>query len=366
MEYKYNGKLMSGDIVVAEVYNGEMRICNEKLVPLYIKRTNNIEGWLSSRAIDSHRTNSRLLKKALRIKTSEDAEVVLNVNAATITDNYWFKRFEENITYAEVKFEKNLFDNLALYGDPNSFSQLPSRTPELTNIGSYEKCWKVINNHWWMYKNGSDKEFFSELFICKLGKKLGFEMAEYEMDGDYIRSLNFTEKDNTNFEPIASLINDNDDYNDCFNLLYEISPNLAEQYLKIIYMDTLCYNMDRHTYNFGLLRSKNTGEILSLAPNYDNNIALISRGYLQDVHREKDGIIRFFKEFMENNQKAAEMFSRLDIPTLSRETIQSCLDEIPIKVDEQYIINFVLNGENILGHIKRFCEKSVEHDMEIE
>ena len=62
------GELMSEDKVIATVKNGEITDCNETLLPLYLKRTKNLEGWLASRAIDTHRTNSRLLKKALRLR----------------------------------------------------------------------------------------------------------------------------------------------------------------------------------------------------------------------------------------------------------------------------------------------------------
>ena len=52
----------------------------------------------------------------------------------------------------------NYFDNLALKGDPDSIERinhpeiLTSRSPELTNIGSFEKCWKLENQEWWLYK----------------------------------------------------------------------------------------------------------------------------------------------------------------------------------------------------------------------
>ena len=36
---------------------------------------------------------------------------------------------------------------------------------------------------------------------------------------------------------------------------------------------------DRHTNNFGLLRDVNTGSFIGLAPNSDDNMALISRSY---------------------------------------------------------------------------------------
>ena len=79
------GTLMSEDCVIATVKNGVITDADERLLPLYLKRTGNIEGWLASRAIDSHRTNSRLLKRALRLRTTDDIATALAVNAATPT-----------------------------------------------------------------------------------------------------------------------------------------------------------------------------------------------------------------------------------------------------------------------------------------
>ena len=79
-------------------------------------------------------------------------------------------------------------------------------------------------------------------------------------------------------KPLTALWGADDDYTHCFSTLYALSPALAEEYLKIVWMDTLCFNMDRHTKNFGVLRDVKSGEILGMAPNYDNNVALISRG----------------------------------------------------------------------------------------
>ena len=83
-----NGEIMSGDKVVATVDDGLITGSDQALLPLYLKRTDDVEGWLRGRAIDSHRTNSRLLKKALRLTSADDAEVTLSVNAATITDSH--------------------------------------------------------------------------------------------------------------------------------------------------------------------------------------------------------------------------------------------------------------------------------------
>ena len=58
------GSLMAGDTEVARFEHGKMLWVDEKLAPLFIKRTGNISAFLASRAIDRGRTNSRILKKA--------------------------------------------------------------------------------------------------------------------------------------------------------------------------------------------------------------------------------------------------------------------------------------------------------------
>lgn len=356
------GYLMSGDYTVATIKNGIITEADETLLPLYLKRTKDVEGWLASRAIDSHRTNSRLLKKALRLKTTDDVQTALAVNAATVTDRYWFKPEGSTAVYEDIRFKENYFDQLALRGDPDSFSRKPSRTPELTNRGSFEKCWKLIDGKWWMYKSGNKEEFFSELFICKLGEKLGLNMAHYEMDGEYIRSLDFTDSAKVNFEPMRSLMDDDEDYENCFNIIYDLSPDFAKQYLLLIWIDSVCYNMDRHTENFGFLRDVNTGEIISLAPNYDNNIALISKGYPTDKTRKNDGLIRFLREFIQSSDIAHEMYRGMDLPEITEELINECLDEISIEVDREFIIAFILNGQNEIKEIINQSEDLLEDE----
>ena len=339
---------MSADRVAAQIKNGEIISIDEEIIPLFLQRTHDLESWLEERAIDPHRVNSRLLKKALRLRDADDAKTALEVNAATITDNYWFKPSGSMLTYEDVRFKENYFDGLALRGDPNGFSQKPSRTPELTNIGSYEKCWRLIEGKWWLYKRGSEEEYFSELFVYQLGKRLSFDMAYYEMDGGYIRSRDFTDGAAMNFETADGIVGGDDDYEHCFQLLYSLSPKIAEQYLRLIWMDTLCLNMDRHTKNFGILRDTETGKILRLAPNYDNNVALISRGYVKDISRQSDTLIRFFRELIDNNETARQMLFGMEMPIVTEAMINDCLTAIPIAADTEYISAFILSGQKQL------------------
>lgn len=56
-----------------------------------------------------------------------------------------------------------------------------------------------------------------------------------------------------------------------------------EDFFNITFMDALCYNIDRHTFNFGILIKD--GEPIGLAPNFDNNLGL--SGVLNDKMLEK-------------------------------------------------------------------------------
>lgn len=196
-----------------------------------------------------------------------------------------------------------------------------------------------------MFKSGNENELFSELFICKLGSSLGFDMAYYEMDGGYIRTRDITENERYNFESAESLVGDDEDYCKNFNVFYSISKDLTKDYLKLIYLDIVCMNMDRHTNNYGVLRDAKTGGIVKLAPNYDNNIALISRGYPRFIERKKDTLIDLFIELLENSKEALRLFKDLNIPVITDELIRRCISETSFDVDGDKISEFVLNGQ---------------------
>lgn len=344
--------LMSKDCVIAKFDNDSIHIENYDLLPLYFREHKSLSAWLEKRAIDSHRTNSRLLKKALRLKGSEktDAATALKFNAVTITDTYWVKARDSTLTYADVRFTDNYFDALALKGDLNVFNQQPSRTPELTNTGSFEKCWKLIDGEWWMYKSGTPKEYFSELFVCEYCKKMEFPTAEYEMHDGYIRTKDFTKNAKYNHEPISSLVDQEEDYSYNFDIIHDLHPEAAADYLRLLYTDTICYNVDRHTENYGLMRDPDTGEIISLSPNYDNNIALISRGPL-NTPTENDVLINYYINFLQENPKAKQAFAELKLKILSREEIQECINNIPLSPDipnaEIAVINIIEARQNL-------------------
>ena len=341
-----NYEIFSGNTPVAVWQAQRLTVVSETLLPLYLKKTHNADLWLETRAIDSHRANSRLLKKALRLVEKDDISTVIHVNGATITDNYWIRDIGSNLTYNDVKFSDDYFSNLALKGNYDSFNRAANsnrtKTPELTNVGSFEKCWKLRDGKWWMYKKATHDEMFSELFVYELGAALGMNMARYERGERCIKSLDFTDGASVNFEPASAFMGDNEDYIDVVKALETICPQAIPDYVRMIFMDTICANPDRHTNNFGLLRDVKTGELIGFAPNYDNNMALISRGY-PSKPGAKDMLISLFNELLDEYPSFTEY-----IPEITEATVREVLDKLNMKVKSQAIVDLVMGRYRLI------------------
>lgn len=344
---KKSFEISCGDTIVAVWNDGYLKILNDDLLPLYLKYHSNAEKWLVTRAADGKRTNIRLLKKALRLAEKDDVSTVVHVNGATITDNYWVRPVGSELTYADVKFDNDYFSNLALKGTYDSFNRAAnskhSRTPELTNVGSFEKCWKLRDGKWWMYKKANHNELFSELFVFELGKALGMNMAHYERGQGVIKTLDFTDSASVNFEPTSTFMGDNEDYEDVVSELQKICPEAIGDYIKMIFLDTIVANPDRHTNNFGLLRDVKSGKFIGFAPNFDNNMALIARGYPKKSS-SKDLLIRLFNEFLENYPEC-----KVYVPELNESTVKEILDKLNMKVKKAEIVDFVMSRYNLIN-----------------
>ena len=343
-----SGYVMEEDRVVAEFDKGVLVSIDNDNAPLIIKRTHDLVSFLSSRILDTSRTNARLLKRIMNVHGEEEYLIALKNHATSVTDNYWFRSKNSRLKYKDVSLESDIYNEASLKGELLYFPKEAKLSPQFSLLGSYEKCWKLIDNEWWMYKSETKEEMYSELIASKISLLLNIPTAFYEIDGGYIRTKNFTTK--YNFEPISSLAGDNDSFEHIFNLLLNLDKELAKQYLKIIYFDALVNNVDRHNENLGFLRDKKNGRIVSLAPNFDLNMSLFARNTL--LSQTKDGFISLFIRFVETHDEVRELFKESDIPSLNETGIDTILSQYDLSKWSLDIKGYLLYREKIL---KKAC-----------
>ena len=310
-------EILSGNHIVAQTGDFDrVTVIDHARCPLYLKRWDDFSGWLENRAIDHHRTNSRILKRVLRLSEKNDRATALRFNAATITDNFWVREMGSSLQYSEVRFKDNLFDQVALRGSTSGFTLRPSRTPELTNTGSYEKCWKRMDGHWNMIKQESLAAIFSEIFIYHLGAALGFPMATYRRyDRSTVQSEDFTADGKFNLQTARALIGEDYESDFIYNckVFEKLSPGLLKQYLAILFMDALVMNYDRHIDNYGVLTDPESGAILSMAPNFDNNLALLTNDLT-----EWEPVMGFLSDYR-------DLFSEYPVPPVSADQLDAAI-----------------------------------------
>lgn len=299
-----NYYLMSKNIIVAKVKDDKsIHYYKKELVPLLLRITNDIDLWLENRAIDRHRPSSRILRKMLRLTNSSELDVVLKFNAVSLTDTYWMKPTNSPMTWEEAIKCTDYFSELIINGKIDLYEDYHNRrTFELTNVGSYEKCWRkdLKTDDWYLVKKQKIEEVESEMIAYKVAKLLNIPVAEYNKLSDtLIECKNFIHNWDYNFEDAFSIVGEEEDAAYNMEQLGSLKDSLLLEYTYMKILDAIIMNVDRHTRNYGILRNVDTGDIISMAPMYDYNLCLSAN---KSILRDKSPKLYFdeVKECLDN------------------------------------------------------------------
>ncbi len=384
------GTLMSGNTPVALIESGEIsKVIEPSLLPFHFlyAADPSLHSWLQQRSIDTSRTNSRFVLRELDSDKADIIQIVLSVNAATITDNIWIKEKNSEKTYEQTRFHQDHLAKVALLGSSAGIDVPPDhRSPELTNIGTFEKCWHLENGQWWLYKRGDPGNTFSELAVQSIGRYLNMNMAIYEYVSreeignifdcrapasmSTVKTLDFT-GGVWNFEPAADLGCKMDDAVKNYQILKKLSPAAAQEYEKMVLLDALTYNIDRHLYNFGVLRDQATGQVVSLAPSYDHNLALSIAlvDYKQILADKSDSLFLNWRNLVDSQLLTMDP---INLPPINHLTMQALLEDINVPgfpdEDKKTVIEILsFRGEKIQERVRQlnlFVARQKQIDME--
>lgn len=315
---KFSGYIMRENKIVADIENDEITNIAQG-APLYIQRTKDFNGWISDRGADLERSYMRTILRHLKLPPLDISTAVKYVNAVSISDSFWIKSKNSVLCYDNVKFSNNKYFKAALRGDPDMFSLERESTPEITNIGSFNKGWKLVDGEWFLYKSGSTLQYFSELFSSALAIELGLNAVRYWMDDGFIVCKNFV-KAGQCFEPAKAVVGSNIEYIANCKVMQDLG--LLKPYLDLIFTDAIVRNADRHEFNYGFLTD--TAGNISLAPNFDNNVSLFHTGIPNNLSRQ-DVLVEEFKETLDYAKTISFGYK---LPYLNENVIISAYNQI--------------------------------------
>ena len=294
----------------------------------------NLSEWFKGRGIPSWRDKLDLLLHRLDI--TAPYELLDKAFGLSLSDQYWLKPYDDNITYDYINFFDNDFDyaefmEASLSSNGKKISKEESlRTPNNTTDGALKKAWIIEDGTRYLLKSGYKNETlqpFNEVLASEICKRLGFNHVEYTLDTykDMVVSKCpcFINKD-TELITCSQIINDKkkhdniDDYEEYIKILEQHNITNAREKVENMYiLDFLIMNEDRHLNNFGIIRDVNTLEWLDVAPIFDNGQSL-NIEYYDDNEVHIAGTGRLFYEVKSFDEiiKVVKDLKRIDISKL--------------------------------------------------
>ena len=287
-----------------------------ELLPMQIRHASadGFSSWLRERAVDLNSVQHRNLMQEL-IGSRDKITLAIRTHMFSISDTYTC--FEENEFTPRAQLcqpqDQNTVSDFILVSSDTSLRKLYVATPNASTDGSYTKTWRFEDSAWWLYKLQSIAATEAEVEISRVLREVGWDAAEYDYVGRFrkrVKTRNFLQPKEF-FEPYDSFRFFFDDPSDDDDVIYRNIASLGAAFEKawkrILLADALFINTDRHMRNFGFIRSSATGEVLRLAPNFDNNQAYLAN----PSGTYSEGMLRMYmKQADSEDQQNLKVLSR--------------------------------------------------------
>lgn len=249
----------------------------------------NITAWIERRKASKHSTH---LKKIMQQLGCEDNEgFIMLTHAVGINDSFWIKSSEENISWKDVSLYQNqfstvisqlAFEGTGLYGEDFS-----STSPELSCEGSFRKCFRKeekcgeFGSDIFLYKRGGEigagLEPYCEMLASEIAKIVSPSSVRYELctlHDKLASKCNIFTNENVGYASFAKLNKTNSySFEDVRNFFEKIG--CEQSFRELLVVDSLCFNQDRHSGNYGVLFNNDTLQIIGMSPIFDLNLSML-------------------------------------------------------------------------------------------
>ena len=248
-----------------------------------------LNDWWTGRSIPASRDG---IKEALETLGMYNTALLLDkCYGLSLSDQYWICPKDSGLNWSDINFFGNDFSKdmgAILFGhEPADSDRISLMSPDNTSDGWLRKKWIIADGRRILMKGGSgvyEQERFNEVIACAVMRRLNISHVDYKVtfDNDKPYSLceNFITPE-TELVPAwrvrETLKKDNRD-SDYTHLLrccetHGIS-GVQAALNKMLALDYIISNEDRHYNNFGFVRNAETLEWLGFAPIFDSGTSL--------------------------------------------------------------------------------------------
>lgn len=244
----------------------------------------NINDWIDGRQIAKHRVSIEKLMRELGLTTRHD--FIAMARCLALTDTFWMKRADEDISWDDVSLYRNPFDDViariafdgtGMYGRQNS-----PTSPEFATSGSFAKCWVREGDQISLLKRGSEGwanagfEPYSEVLAAEVLQAAFIDHVPYTIEkfhGKLASKCPLFTSEKVGFVSAHRFFEGPFSVKDMLEFARE--HHSEERFREMVVMDAVMANIDRHAGNYGFLVDNDTGEILRMAPLFDQNMACL-------------------------------------------------------------------------------------------
>lgn len=281
---------------------------NSEHLPIGIPEQNGVldraelNGWWTERSIPASRSGIKDALEELGIASTR--ALLLRCYGLSLSDQYWVKPIDTNLTWKNINFFDNPFsDDVGdvLFGANKHKDVLDLSSPDNTSVGDLKKRWKIIDGKRCLVKGGSNpfrQQPLNEVIAAKIMDLLGISHVDYSVAWDqgvpYSVCEDFITRD-TELVPAWRILkvtkksNTDSQYQHLLKCCAALGIQNTAAFLdRMIVLDYIIANEDRHLNNFGAIRDANTLEWLGMAPIYDSGSSLGFDKLPQQMKSEKN------------------------------------------------------------------------------
>jgi hypothetical protein len=247
-----------------------------------------LNNWWTGRAIPTSRSG---LRDALEVMKVSSPQILLTkCYGLSLSDQYWVMAEGAGLKWEDVNFFGNDFSGDVgniLFGQAPESGAFSLMSPDNTSDGWLRKKWKIIDGNRCLIKGGSEpavQEPFNEAIATIIMHRLGVPHAHYDIlwdkgipysvCEDFITSetelvsawhIFQTQKKSNNVSAYQHFL-------DCCHTLG--IPGARDSIDKMLAVDFIVANEDRHFNNFGAVRNADTLEWIGISPVFDSGTSL--------------------------------------------------------------------------------------------